>query len=165
MLILGSLPGKRSLELVEYYAQPRNAFWKIMGALIGASPDLPYRTRLRKLTASRIALWDVCAAARRDGSLDASIEASSIIPNRFTAFLAAHPAIGLICFNGATAAALYRRLVLPTLPAALREIRTKSLPSTSPAHAAMPYAEKLALWSAAVRGTVKPTKTRRRRSG
>src|ERR1017187_7782411 len=70
VLILGSLPGKVSLERGEYYAQPYNAFWRIMGELVGASRDLPYQNRLELLKQHHIALWDVCAAGFRAGSLD-----------------------------------------------------------------------------------------------
>jgi hypoxanthine-DNA glycosylase len=94
-----------------------------------------------------IALWDVCAAAQRPGSLDAAIVHSSVVPNDFAAFIEAHPDIGLICFNGGKAAELYRRRVLPGLPVTLRAIRTETLPSTSPAHAAMPFEEKLMRWT------------------
>jgi hypoxanthine-DNA glycosylase len=147
VLVLGSLPGQASLRERQYYAQPRNDFWRIMGALADAAPDLPYVQRLGALEAHRIALWDVCASARRPGSLDASILLGSVVPNDFAAFLPAHPQIRLICFNGRTAADLYRRFVLPNLPASLQSIRCETLPSTSPAHAAMRFEEKLARWS------------------
>ncbi|MBI3430836.1 MAG: DNA-deoxyinosine glycosylase [Hydrogenophilales bacterium] len=148
ILILGSLPGQVSLQRQQYYAQPQNAFWKIMGRLFGAGPELPYAERAQRLARNGIALWDVCAAARRPGSLDASIVHSSVVPNDFAAFIASHPGIGLICFNGAKAAELYRRLVLPGLPATRLAIRIETLPSTSPAHAAMPFEEKLTRWAA-----------------
>ena len=151
VLILGSLPGQVSLQRQQYYALPRNAFWTIMGRLFGASPDLPYAERSQRLVQNGIALWDVCAAAKRPGSLDAAIVHSSVMPNDFATFLASHPNVGLICFNGGKAADLYRRLVLPGLPATLHTIRTETLPSTSPAHAAMSFEEKLARWAAVLR--------------
>lgn len=147
VLILGSLPGQMSLRMQQYYAQPRNAFWRIMGRLFGAEPGLPYTERTRRLIECRVALWDVCAAAHRPGSLDASILRSSVVPNDFAAFIASHPHIRLICFNGAKAAELYRRTVAPHLPDTIRRIRCEALPSTSPAHASMTFEEKLARWS------------------
>ncbi|HTV97102.1 MAG TPA: DNA-deoxyinosine glycosylase [Steroidobacteraceae bacterium] len=145
VLILGSLPGRLSLERGEYYANPQNSFWKIIAAQV---PDLPgdYPGRVRVLIEQRIALWDVLAAATRSGSLDADISDDSI-PNNFRAFLHAHPEIRLIGFNGGTAAKLYERHVIPTLTDAQRAIPTAALPSTSPAHAALSFAEKAARWS------------------
>jgi hypoxanthine-DNA glycosylase len=131
----------------QYYAQPYNAFWKIMGRLFDAGPETAYRERMRRLVESQVAVWDVCAAAHRPGSLDSSILHASVVPNEFADFLRSHRRIRLICFNGAKAAELYRRSVLPALPQPLREIPTKPLPSTSPAHAGMPFEEKLARWS------------------
>jgi len=148
VLILGSLPGQVSLQRQQYYALPQNAFWKIMERLFGAGPALPYEERVQRLVRNGIALWDVCAAAQRPGSLDASIVHSSVVPNDLAAFIETHPGIGLICFNGGKAAELYRRLVLPGLPATVRAIRYETLPSTSPAHAAMPFEEKLMRWAA-----------------
>ena len=113
MLILGTLPGPVSLEKRQYYAQSRNAFWPIMGALFGAGPELAYRERLRKFGSERRRLWDVCQSAYREGALDASIDPGSIVPNDLAGFLRTHTAIRVICFNGQTAARLYRRLVLP----------------------------------------------------
>ena len=148
--MLGSLPGAESLRRQEYYAQPRNAFWTILGGMTGATPELPYDARLARLAAAGIALWDVCATARRPGSLDADIERASVVANDFVAFYAAHPRIGCICFNGRVAAALYRRHVLPSLAAGPRALELVELPSTSPAHAAMTIAAKTRCWRSAL---------------
>ncbi len=148
VLVLGSLPGRRSLDESRYYAQPQNAFWRIMGRLFGAAAELPYEERLARLHAHGIAVWDVVAAAERAGSLDSAIVASSIVVNDFAAFFARQPGIELVCFNGNTAAALYRRRVLPTLPLAAAELPAKVLPSTSPAYATLTFEQKLARWSA-----------------
>jgi TDG/mug DNA glycosylase family protein len=150
VLVLGSLPGRMSLARREYYAQPHNAFWKIMGQLAGAHPELPYEQRLAALRSHAVALWDVLAAGERSGSLDSAIVASSIVVNDFGTFFAAHRGIRLVCFNGTKAAELYRRRVLPALPAESAALPTRLLPSTSPAHASLRFAEKLARWSAAL---------------
>lgn len=147
VLILGSLPGQVSLRQQQYYAQPRNAFWTIMGRLFDAGPELPYDERTRRLIEKRVALWDVCATAHRPGSLDAAIRPSSVLPNDFAGFIASHPRIHLVVFNGSKAAELYRRAVLPDLPGDIRSIRYETLPSTSPAHASMTFEDKLARWS------------------
>lgn len=145
VLILGTLPGIKSLERGEYYAHPRNSFWWIMGELIEAAPESAYPERLRRLRLSRIALWDVCHAAERAGSSDAKIRLESVEPNDFKTFLANHPRIELICFNGQPAHKLFRRKVLPSL-AGLRPIPQQVLDSTSPANARLTREEKLARW-------------------
>ncbi len=150
VLVLGSLPGRMSLERRQYYAQPHNAFWKIMGRLFGAGQELPYETRLEILRSHRVAVWDVLAAGERSGSLDSAIVPSSMVINDFAGFFAMHGDIRLICFNGGKAAALYRRRVLPGLPAAAAALATELLPSTSPAHAARTFEQKLTRWSAAL---------------
>jgi double-stranded uracil-DNA glycosylase len=151
VLILGSLPGEKSIEMQQYYAQHRNAFWRIIGELCGAEPQLAYAARLHRLRASGIALWDVLAAGERRGSLDSAIVASTIVVNDFGSFFARHPRIRLVCFNGRKAADLYRRWVVPTLPSRAANLETRLLPSTSPAHAARSYEQKLAAWSDALR--------------
>jgi hypoxanthine-DNA glycosylase len=148
VLILGSLPGRASLAAQEYYANRHNAFWRIMGDLLGAGPALPYAQRLEKLRAAGIALWDVIAAGERPGSLDADIVKASVCVNDFSAFFAVHRGIERVFFNGGAAEATFRRHVLPTLPEA--KLQLIRLPSTSPAHAASRYADKLAAWSAIV---------------
>ena len=152
VLILGSLPGTESLRRQQYYAKPGNSFWWIMGQIANAAPDLPYAARLERLVQHRIALWDVCAAAIRPGSLDSSIVASSVIANDFAGFLAAHPLIRLICLNGGSAATMFTRLVLPQLAPPQAAIRRERLPSTSPAHATLRPAEKLEIWRAVLEG-------------
>jgi hypoxanthine-DNA glycosylase len=152
VLVLGSLPGRRSLEAREYYAQPQNTFWRIMGRLFGAEPSLPYEQRLERLRLGSVALWDVLAAGEREGSLDASIVPASVVVNDFASFFARHRDIDLVCFNGRTAAELYRRRVLPQLPSEQAALATRLLPSTSPAHASLRFEQKLARWAAALRG-------------
>jgi len=151
VLILGTLPGQASLAAQQYYAQPRNAFWTILQALTGIARDAPYDARLAGLRAQRIALWDVCAAAHRPGSLDARIDLATLRPNRFAEFYATHPQLELLCLNGQTAARLYARYVVPQLDARARVLRLRVLPSTSPAHASVPLADKRAAWLAALR--------------
>jgi len=146
VLVLGSLPGPVSLRERQYYAQPRNVFWRIMGVLFGASPERPYEQRLEILPQHHVALWDVCASAHRPGALDAAIRRASVVPNDFVGFFSSHRELRLVCFNGQAAAELYRRRVLPSLPVGLQTLRCETLPSTSPAHAAMTFEQKLERW-------------------
>jgi hypoxanthine-DNA glycosylase len=147
VLILGSMPGVISLRESQYYAHPRNQFWRIVGELVGFDPAGPYEVRVASLSSADIALWDVLESCIRRNSLDSAIEPLSVVPNDFAALLAAHPRIGRICFNGAAAEALYLRHVRPRLPPG-PEIEHLRLPSTSPAHAALSYAAKLQVWRA-----------------
>jgi hypoxanthine-DNA glycosylase len=149
VLVLGSMPGVASLRQAQYYAHPRNAFWPLAARIFGFDPGLDYDGRLRALQANGVALWDVLQACERPGSLDADIRGDTLVPNDFGAFLASQPAILRICFNGAKAAAMFRRHVLPDLPAA--PLQFFELPSTSPAHAAASFEQKLAAWEPALR--------------
>ena len=146
VLILGSMPSRKSLAAGQYYAHPQNGFWPIMGELFGFDPKLPYEQRLARLRENGIALWDVAHQCQRPGSMDAAIDTSSVIANDFAAFFAAHPHIRTIFFNGKKADELFRRLVQPGLPEAYRQIKRQLLPSTSPAHAAMSRREKCEKW-------------------
>lgn len=144
LLILGSMPGVASLEANQYYAFPRNAFWRIMGELFAAGPELDYAARLRKLMECRIALWDVIEACRRPGSLDSAISKDGMKTNDFAAFLERNADITHIYFNGQKAAGLFKKMVMPELT---RAYELHTLPSTSPAYAARSYAAKLEAWS------------------
>ncbi len=143
---MGTLPGQLSLRLQQYYAHPRNIFWRLMGAILGASPELPYAERLEQLKVRHVALWDVCAAARRPGSLDTDI--ADAVPNDFNHFFQQFTTIRRICFNGAKAQQLYAQMVVPALTT--RSTEYVCLPSTSPANAATSYEIKEGAWSAAL---------------
>jgi TDG/mug DNA glycosylase family protein len=145
-LILGTVPGIASLHAGEYYAHPRNAFWDIAEELLGIQRSLQYRKRVALLRGSGVALWDVLASCSRPTSLDADIAPGSIRPNDFAAFYTAHPAIRALYFNGGNAEALYRRHVLPALPAEFRAMPSGRLPSTSPANARLNSRAKAAAW-------------------
>lgn len=144
ILILGSMPGKASLAAGEYYAHPRNAFWPILGELVGAHPGLTYPERRQILLDNGIAVWDVLKSCRRQSSLDADIEKSSMIANDFAEFFAAHPGIKRVFFNGATAELSFRRHVATAID--ISHLQFQRLPSTSPAHAALSYRQKLQIW-------------------
>lgn len=141
VLVLGTLPGEESLRRREYYAHPRNLFWPILFALFDTAPATDYPAKLAFATARRVALWDVCMAGEREMSADATIRRE--VPNAIDRLLDAHPSIGAVAFNGTTARRLYdrhfpRRTGLTYL----------AMPSTSPAHASLDFAAKLAHWSA-----------------
>ncbi len=149
VLVLGSLPGQASLAARQYYAQPRNAFWMIMGELCGARPELGYADRLGTLQRAGIAVWDVLYEAARPGSLDSSIVAGSQTVNDIAALVSRHATIRLIAFNGQKAAEVFRRRVAPTLTRT--DLETVTLPSTSPAYASLRRTEKLERWRRALK--------------
>jgi len=146
VLVLGSMPGRMSLEARQYYAHRQNAFWRIVGELLGIDPRAAYGKRLRALKAARIALWDVLRSCSRTGSLDSGIDAGSEIANDFRTFFRRHPEISHVFFNGARAAASFDRMVVPG--PGMPRLRYSRLPSTSPANASISYQRKRAAWRA-----------------
>jgi hypoxanthine-DNA glycosylase len=102
-LILGNMPSVMSLGAQEYYANPRNAFWRITGDIFGFDAAAPYDIRTAALTANGIAVWDVLRSCRRIGSLDSAIEPDSMVANDFRQFFDRHPQIRRVFFNGAAA--------------------------------------------------------------
>jgi hypoxanthine-DNA glycosylase len=143
ILVLGSLPGKKSLAAEEYYAHPQNAFWQIMQELFGITGD--YDERCAGLINCRLALWDVLRESVRPGSLDADIRRDSALANDFGLFLRAHQKIEVVGLNGKKAEQLFRAMVPKEH---YQHVRLVGLPSTSPAYAAMPFADKLSIWAA-----------------
>ncbi len=141
VLVLGSLPGRKSLSEQEYYAHPQNAFWPIMHEIFDISGS--YTERCERLVRNQVAVWDVLQASVRPGSLDADIQPETANANDFETFLHHHPRIRGIAFNGRKAEQLFRNLVsIESAP----ELRQIVMPSTSPAYAAMSFAGKLELW-------------------
>lgn len=145
LLILGSIPGIRSLEKVQYYAHPRNQFWKIMAQLFKFDVECSYEKKLQILLSHNIALWDVISQCHRIGSLDTAIK--NPIPNDFNRFFSEHNNIKAIAFNGQKAYKEFEKKVLPNLNDDFKEIKRISLPSTSPANASMNYQQKYEIWN------------------
>ncbi|MCB1869442.1 MAG: DNA-deoxyinosine glycosylase [Gammaproteobacteria bacterium] len=146
LLILGSMPGKASLRANQYYAYPRNAFWPLMESIYRVDRCLVYEDRCRQLLKHKVAVWDVLKKCIRKSSLDSDIVGTSVIVNDFEGFYATHRHIRNVYFNGAMAEKSYRQYVLPSLPDHMTGIPLVRLPSTSPAHAALSFEQKLAKW-------------------
>lgn len=139
LLILGSLPGDASLKAAQYYAHPRNAFWRLIGEVIGVDlPSMTYEARLSSLRATGVGLWDVMASAERSGSLDAAIKSPEAADLR--GLIDGLPNLRAVAFNGGTAARFGRRILSDA------RVRLIDLPSSSPAHTKT-AAEKAAVWS------------------
>lgn len=145
VLILGSFPSAASLAAGQYYGNPKNQFWRILGAVLDQPlSELDYAERIAAVRTAGIAIWDVFAACEREGSLDAAIRNAQT--NDLATLQKSAPALRRVCFNGRTAAR-----VQATVAALGYEIRI--LPSTSPAHAGMGFEEKLRRWREALTTT------------
>ena len=147
VLVLGSLPSRKSIEASEYYAHPQNAFWRIIGELFGARPERSYEARTESLKSNGIAVWDVLSSSIRPGSMDSDIDVSTAEPNDFPTFFECNSGIELVCFNGQKAARMFNDLILDRHPEMQSRLTLETLPSTSPAHASMSFEEKFAKWS------------------
>ena len=140
LLILGSLPGDASLKAAQYYAHPRNAFWPLIGGVLGEDLlALRYEQRLDRLTARGVGLWDVIASAERSGSLDAAIRSPEAADLR--GLIGSLPRLRAVAFNGKLAAKLGRRII-----GDVAGVRLIDLPSSSPAHA-IPLPSKANIWN------------------
>lgn len=132
ILILGSLPGDKSLAENEYYAHPRNRFWRIIAEIIGYDFSTNYIEKLEMLRQNKIGVWDVVNSAKRTGSLDTNI--LDEVPNDLEGFIEEHPKLKIIAFNGAKSQKLFDKYF--TRKATLKYL---ALPSTSPANAKMSF--------------------------
>lgn len=148
VLVLGSMPGRRSLEEQRYYAHPRNRLWRILGDLLGFDPGAEYEKRVQAALEAGVGFWDVLKQCERPGSLDASIRRSSEVPNDFATLLREHPHIRALALNGRKAAVTFERHVRPLLgPEEIDARAVLELPSTSPANAAVSYDRLRERWS------------------
>ena len=141
VLILGSLPGERSLAVGQYYGHPKNQFWQLVFAVLGEDAPDDYAARCAALLRHKIALWDVIRCAERRGSLDSDIRGA--VPNDFFAFFETHRQIGLVLLNGGKAAQLFITY-FNDIP-----VKTIRLPSSSPAMASLSFEQKLEVWKQA----------------
>lgn len=137
-LILGSFPSEVSLAARQYYAHPRNQFWRLLAELIGEPlAEMPYRQRLQRVLAQRLGIWDVLDACDREGSGDASIRNQKA--NQFVRLHRLAPRLTTVAFNGQAAGRFAAEF-------AAAGFRTTVLPSSSPAHAGRSFEQKLAVW-------------------
>lgn len=139
-LILGTMPGTKSLEIQQYYGHAQNNFWRFMFEILDEDFSNDYEIRKALLLKNKIALWDVLQFCERVGSLDSAIK--NEISNDFEQFLKQHPNIKTIIFNGQKAAAFFKKYV--SLNHTHYQLIT--LPSTSPANASKSFQSKLNEW-------------------
>ena len=144
ILVLGSMPGVASLEAVQYYAHPRNAFWPIMAELFGIDATADYERRIEQVGEAPLILWDTLKHCVRPGSLDSAIQRDSVEANDIPTLLNDFPQVKAVACNGATSANYFRKLVMPQLEASAIELLP--MPSTSPANAGMTFTQKLEAW-------------------
>ncbi len=142
VLILGSFPSAASLGAQQYYAHPQNHFWRILGAVLDQPlTGMDYAARTAAVQAAGIAIWDVYAACRREGSLDSAIREAAA--NDVAALRQKAPRLRRVCFNGKTAGRFESSI-------AALGYETRVLPSTSPANASTRFEAKLAMWREAL---------------
>ena len=139
ILILGTMPGTKSLEINQYYGHNQNNFWKFMFTILKEDFSNDYEVRKSLLHKNNIALWDVLQFCERVGSLDSAIKKE--IPNDFETFLKDHPNIKTILFNGQKAASFFKKHVHLK-----KSYQLITLPSTSPANASKSLDFKLNEW-------------------
>jgi double-stranded uracil-DNA glycosylase len=139
VLLLGSFPGEESLRQSQYYAHPRNQFWRLLGEVLGEPlADLPYSGRLRRLARHRVGVWDIITGCEREGSLDGDIRNASFAQFDWLAKHAPH--LRLVAMNGKKAGSAQRRVEA-------FGYQTLVLPSSSPAYT-LSFDEKLQAWRA-----------------
>lgn len=139
ILILGTMPGDKSLELGEYYGHARNRFWKIISAITNHDLPLAYSGKKELLLKSGIAVWDVAHKANRKGSLDSAIKEEE--PNDLDNFITRHKHLKIIGFNGKKSEALFDKYFERR-----NGIKYISLPSTSPSNAGIDFENICKLW-------------------
>ncbi len=140
ILILGSLPGKKSLELKQYYGHARNRIWKILSHLTGGDIPVTYQQKKELLCKNKIGLWDVALSAHREGSLDSNIKDES--PNDIEGLIKNYDSIKVIGFNGKKSEKMFYKYFTENL-----EIKYVPLPCTNPANMAISFEDICARWS------------------
>ena len=139
ILILGSLPGDKSLEFQQYYAHPRNRFWRVLAEITDSDFPNNYEEKINLLQQNKIGLWDVVNNAKRVGSLDTNI--LDEVPNDLDEFILNHPQLEIIVFNGTKSQKLFDKYFMRKT-----ELKYIALPSTSPANAAFTFEKLCGKW-------------------
>jgi len=139
ILILGTMPGDKSLELGEYYGHSRNKFWKIISTITGNDFPMTYSDKKALLLKSKIGIWDVAHNANRKGSLESAIEDEE--PNNLDDFISRHTNLKVIGFNRTKSLALFDKYFDRK-----NGIKYISLPSTSPANTGIDFDNICKLW-------------------
>lgn len=149
ILILGSMPGVKSLEEQQYYAHPQNRFWKLMGLFCNVEnlKDFDYQEKLQTLLKNKIALWDVIQSCNRNGSLDSNIQ--NELPNDIPELLKQFPNIKIICLNGNKAYTAFNKY----FPELFKQYKCHKMPSTSPANAKYKLDDLYKEWKVAIGAT------------
>lgn len=146
ILVLGSMPGVKSLEEQQYYAHPQNRFWKVMGSICNVCNlhELDYSLKLENLLKNNIALWDTIKSCKRDGSLDSEIQ--NEVPNDIGQLLKKYHNIKIICLNGNKSYSMFKKY----FPDLLDKYSCFKMPSTSPANARYSLNALIKEWSEVV---------------
>ena len=143
LLILGSLPGDLSIAAHQYYAHPRNRFWKLLFDVFNGEYQMDYSARIEFALSHQIAIWDVAYSAFRPGSMDVDIK--NVVPNAIDELLITYPTIKKVIFNGKKAAQMFNQFF-----GRKENIDYYVLPSTSPANASYSYDELYSIWEEAI---------------
>ena len=153
LLILGSLPGKKSIAEQQYYAHPRNALWPILCDWLMIPVTMCYEQKLATALARGIGFWAVVAEAERPGSLDSDIRSSTVCYNPIDQLIDSLPKLKCILLNGGAAMTLFKRAGFDQI-ATEKGMDFFQLPSTSPAHASITIDEKRVAWHAVLIDTL-----------
>jgi hypoxanthine-DNA glycosylase len=146
VVILGSFPSVRSLQLQQYYAHPQNQLWKLIFSIKSAFRPIEYSTSSYEINSEYLlkmglGLWDVYAACEREGSLDSAIVNAQ--PNDLASLRRRCPQLQAIAHNGGESYKHAKHTLQLGLP-------VYKLPSSSPANASWSFERKLAAWREAL---------------
>lgn len=140
ILILGSIPGVKSLEKQQYYAHPQNKFWKIIFELFSEKFTEDYPERISTLKRNHVAVWDVIDSCERKGSLDSEIKNEEA--NQIAELIEQYPNVKAIFCNGGKSYKSLQKILGKS-----DKIPVFLLPSTSPLHT-ISFDKKLEGWKA-----------------
>ena len=143
ILILGTMPGEKSLELQEYYGNKGNSFWKLLFTLFDQPLPQEFSKKKQLLIENDIALWDVLEFCERTGSLDSNIK--NEVPNDFKSFYKEYPNLKHVFFSSKNASKYYDKYI-----GRRNDIQYTILPSPSGANASKSFLQKLEEWKAII---------------